>query len=83
MYTPSSVFNAPGTIYRLRGKGLPRLGESGHGDLHVRVQVWTPTRLTPEQDKVFRDLQSVEGEPPSAEGTGRGFWNKIKEAFGA
>jgi molecular chaperone DnaJ len=72
-----------GTIYRLRGKGLPRLGESGRGDLHVRVQVWTPTRLTPEQEKVFRELQEVEGEPPSAEGTGRGFWNKIKEAFGA
>src|ERR1051325_9979132 len=26
-----------GTMYRLRDKGLPRLGESGHGDLHVRT----------------------------------------------
>jgi molecular chaperone DnaJ len=72
-----------GTIYRLRGKGLPRLGESGHGDLHVRVQVWTPTHLTPEQEHLLQELKQVEGEPPGAEGTGRGFWNKIREAFGA
>ncbi|HTH65974.1 MAG TPA: molecular chaperone DnaJ [Gemmatimonadales bacterium] len=72
-----------GTMYRLRGKGLPRLGESGHGDLHVRVHVWTPTRLTPEQEEKFQELQKIEGEPPSAETVGRGFWNKIREAFGA
>lgn len=72
-----------GTMYRLRGKGLPRLGESGHGDLHVRIQVWTPTRLTPEQEEKLRELQKVEGAPPTAESVGRGFWNKIREAFGA
>jgi molecular chaperone DnaJ len=71
-----------GTIYRLRGKGLPRLGEGGRGDLHVRVQVWTPTRLTPEQAQVFQELEKIEGEPP-ADSLGRGFWNKIREAFGA
>jgi molecular chaperone DnaJ len=71
-----------GTIYRLRGKGLPRLGESGRGDLHVRVQVWTPTRLSDAQEQLFQQLQQVEGEPP-ADSLGRGFWNKIREAFGA
>jgi len=70
-------------MYRLRSKGLPRLGESGHGDLHVRIQVWTPTRLTPEQEEKFRELQQIEGAPPAAETVGRGFWNKIREAFGA
>ncbi len=72
-----------GTIYRLRAKGLPRLGEGGRGDLHVRIQVWTPTRLTPEQERAFQELGKVEGEPPSAESLGRGFWNKLREAFGA
>jgi molecular chaperone DnaJ len=72
-----------GTMYRLRGKGLPRLGESGHGDLHVRIQVWTPTRLTPEQEEKFRELQKIEGAPPATDTVGRGFWNKIREAFGA
>ncbi len=50
-----------GTLYRLRGKGLPRLGESGHGDLHVRVLVWTPTKLTPAQVKLFEQLAKGEG----------------------
>jgi molecular chaperone DnaJ len=71
-----------GTVYRLRGKGLPRLGDAGRGDLHVRVQVWTPTALTPEQERVIRELQKIEPAPPSAEGVGRGFWNKIREALG-
>jgi molecular chaperone DnaJ len=71
-----------GTIYRLRGKGLPRLGESSRGDLHVRVQVWTPTRLSDAQEQLFEQLKQVEGEPP-ADSLGRGFWNKIREAFGA
>jgi molecular chaperone DnaJ len=71
-----------GTVYRVKGKGLPRLGEAGKGDLHVRVQVWTPTALTPDQERLLRELQKVETAPPAADGVGRGFWNKLREAFG-
>ena len=71
-----------GTVYRLRGKGLPRLGESGRGDLHVRIHVWTPTRLNDEQERLLNALKQVEGEPP-ADSLDRGFWNKVREAFGA
>lgn len=71
-----------GQIYRMRGKGLPRLGEAARGDLHVRIQVWTPTTLTPEQERLLHELQKVEPAPPSAEGVGRGFWNKLREALG-
>ena len=64
-YGPASVKvqrgTQTGTVYRLRGKGLPRLGESGRGDLHVRVLVWTPTKLTAEQAKLFEQLAKVEG----------------------
>lgn len=69
-----------GSVFKLRGKGLPRLGQSGNGDLHVRVHIWTPERLTPEQEEVFRQLAAVEGEPPRR---GSGFWARIKEALGA
>ena len=72
-----------GTIYRLRGQGLPRLGERTRGDLHVRVQVWTPADLTPEQERLLTELRKVEGAPPAEGAVGRGFWNKIREAFGA
>jgi molecular chaperone DnaJ len=71
-----------GTVYRLRGKGLPRLSEGGHGDLHVRTHVWTPTKLTAEQRRLLDELAKVEGAPPSGEGSGRRFWEELKRAFG-
>jgi len=72
-----------GTVYRVRGKGLPRIGESGRGDLHVRVRVWTPTKLTPEQRALLEQLSAVEGKPPVEEGSGRKFWEQLRQAFGA
>ena len=69
-----------GTVLRLKGKGLPRLGQNGTGDLHVRVHVWTPEGLTEEQSRLFRELAAHEGEPPSRSS---GLWSRIKEVLGA
>ncbi|MGH7547555.1 MAG: molecular chaperone DnaJ [Gemmatimonadales bacterium] len=71
-----------GTIYRLRGKGLPRLGEGKRGDLHVRVQVWTPTKLTPEQRALLEQLAKIETAPPAEERVGKKFWEQLRQAFG-
>jgi molecular chaperone DnaJ len=70
----------PETVLRLRGRGLPILGQNGKGDLLVRVHVWTPERLTDEQERLFRELAKLEGEPPKRS---PGFWSKLKEALGA
>lgn len=69
-----------GTILKLKGKGLPHLGQTGKGDLLIRTHVWTPEGLTDEQARLFRELAKVEGEPPKRAG---GFWSKLKEALGA
>jgi molecular chaperone DnaJ len=69
-----------GMAYRLRSKGLPRLGEGGHGDLHVRVHVWTPNKLSPEQRKLLEKLREIEDAPPEKE-TGK-FWETIRRALG-
>ena len=69
-----------GTVFRLKGKGIPHLGQAGAGDLHVRCHVWTPERLSSEQERLFRELAALEGEPPQRSG---GFWAKLKEALGA
>jgi molecular chaperone DnaJ len=71
-----------GTLLTIQGKGLPRLGNNGRGDLHVRVQVWTPERLTPEQAELFRRLRELENEMPEGESLGRRFWNRMREALG-
>ena len=69
-----------GTVLRLRGKGLPRLGQGGTGDLLIRTNVWTPEQLTEEQAQLFQQLARVEGDPPKRHG---GWWSKLKEALGA
>jgi molecular chaperone DnaJ len=68
------------TMLRLRGRGLPVLGQNAKGDLLVRVHVWTPERLSAEQERLFRELAATEGEPPKRS---PGFWSKLKEALGA
>jgi molecular chaperone DnaJ len=44
-----------GTALRLKGKGLPRLGRAGNGDIHVRVHLWTPEHLSDEQKRLFQE----------------------------
>jgi molecular chaperone DnaJ len=70
----------PETVIRLRGRGLPVLGGNNKGDLIVRVHVWTPERLTAEQEQLFQEMAKLEGEPPKRS---PGFWSKLKEALGA
>ncbi|MGI9180290.1 MAG: molecular chaperone DnaJ [Longimicrobiaceae bacterium] len=71
-----------GDVLTLRGKGRPHLGGGGRGDQHVRVQVWTPSELSSEQEALLRRLQELEGMPHRANGKPRqGFWDKVKEAF--
>jgi molecular chaperone DnaJ len=70
----------PETVVRLRQRGLPVLGQSSKGDLVVRVHVWTPERLSEEQERLFHELAKLEGEPPKRS---PGFWSKLKEALGA
>ena len=69
-----------GVAYRLRAKGLPRLAEGGHGDLHVRIHVWTPTKLTGKQRELLEKLSEVEDAPPEKE-SGK-FWDTIRRALG-
>ena len=70
-----------GQVFHVRGRGLPRVNASGTGDLHVRVQLWTPETLTPDQETLIKQLAVLETAPP--ETRSKGFWSKMKEALGA
>ena len=74
---------APGThsgkIFRLRGKGITHLDGPGTGDQLVRVQAWTPTKLTEAEKKLFRELAKSEAlKPPKND---KSFFRKVKEAM--
>jgi molecular chaperone DnaJ len=70
-----------GQVFHLRGRGLPRVNTTGTGDMHVRVQLWTPQSVSPEQAELVRRLAGVEGEIPATRP--KGFWSRMKEALGA
>ena len=71
-----------GHVFDLRGRGLPRVNAGGTGDLHVRVQLWTPDRVTEEERQILSRLAQLQPGVP-ADGRGKGFWAKMKEALGA
>jgi molecular chaperone DnaJ len=71
-----------GHVFHLRGRGLPRVNGSGTGDLHVRVQLWTPERVTDEERQLVARLGELQPGVP-ADSRGKGFWAKMKEALGA
>jgi molecular chaperone DnaJ len=68
-----------GTVFRLRGCGMPSLDGRRQGDLYVSVHVVTPTRLSREQRRVFEMLNSavrVENQPLE-----RRTSEKVKDVF--
>ena len=72
-----------GEVLRIRGRGLPELNSRTRGDQLVRVVVWTPERLTAEQEEVLQALRDVE-DPAPEHVTGesrRSLWSRVKEAF--
>ncbi len=71
-----------GQVFHLRGRGLPRVNANGIGDLHVRVQLWTPERFTEEERQILARLGELQPGVP-ADGRSKGFWAKMKEALGA
>jgi molecular chaperone DnaJ len=44
----------PGTLFRIKGKGLPRLGSWGTGDEYVQVKLEVPKDLTGRQKELLR-----------------------------
>jgi molecular chaperone DnaJ len=51
--------------FRVRGKGAPKL-KGGHGDLHVRLHVQVPDKLTKEQKQLFEKLGATLPDPRAA-----------------
>ncbi|MCI4363292.1 MAG: J domain-containing protein [Thermoplasmata archaeon] len=63
----------PGSQFRLRGEGFPRLRGAERGDHIVTIQVGLPTSLTARQKELLREAL---GEPPSPSGGKRGLFGR-------
>ncbi len=74
----------PGTLLRLRGKGIPHLQGGGIGDMYIRVNVYVPTQLSAREKALLKELQKCEHIRPNQQSfqeKARDFFRKIKEVF--
>jgi molecular chaperone DnaJ len=69
-----------GSIFRLKGKGMPALGGRGRGDLFVSVNIVTPTKLNREQKRLLEELSKLE--TTDINEADKGLFNKVKDIFG-
>ena len=69
----------PGTIFRLRGKGVPQVNGRGRGDQYVNVVVDIPKSLNQKEKEALFAYMEVSGEIEESEK--EGFFKKIKKNF--
>ncbi len=72
----------PGSSLRIRGKGVPHLRGSGRGDLHVHLDVKTPTKLTADEERMLREFARLRGEEVAELSRKQGgFLSFMRDAF--
>jgi molecular chaperone DnaJ len=70
----------PGTVLRVKGKGIPRRVVGGRGDQLVEVTIEVPTQLTARQKELIANLAEDLGE--SVQPQQATFMEKLKSLFG-
>lgn len=68
-----------GTVFRLRGKGVPSINGRGRGDQYVKVNVEIPKDLNHEQKELLRKFEESTGDSCYAQR--KGFFKKMKDLF--
>ena len=76
-----------GTMFRLRGQGMPDVSGRGKGDLLVTVKVITPKKISREQRKLLEQLSATlpkeKFEPtPRDDQDDKGLFDRVKDIFG-
>ncbi|MFC3579369.1 molecular chaperone DnaJ [Sphingomonas hylomeconis] len=69
-----------GRELRQRGAGMPVLQGRGRGDLVVRIEVETPTKLSARQKELLEQFRATENGDCNPQTTG--FFHKVKSALG-
>lgn len=49
-----------GTVFRLKGKGIPQLRRNARGDQYVKVNVEVPTHLSGRQKEILREFEELD-----------------------
>lgn len=70
----------PGDVFKLRGKGIPKLGGRGRGDQYVRVTIEVPKNLSQKQKDLLEEFDRSADDRNYQKR--KSFFSKIKDAFG-
>ena len=70
-----------GKVLRLKGQGLPDVNGYGKGDLFVHVNLWTPEKITKEQEQFFDKMRDDKHFSPDPEKQNKSFFDRVKEMF--
>ncbi|HSN57876.1 MAG TPA: molecular chaperone DnaJ [Clostridiaceae bacterium] len=71
----------PGTVFRLKGKGVPKVNGHGRGDQYVNVVVDIPKTLSVKQKEAMLVYMEASGEISEEDGSKKSFMGKIKDTF--
>ncbi len=71
----------PGTVFRLKGKGVPRVNGHGRGDEYVNIIVDIPKALNTKQKEALFMYMEASGEISDEDGSKKSFMDKIKDSF--
>ena len=69
----------PGDVFKLKGKGIEKLGGRGRGDQFVKVTIEVPKNLSKEQKEILQSFESTANEKNYAKR--KSFFDKIKDKF--
>jgi molecular chaperone DnaJ len=72
----------PGTVLRIKGKGIPHRGGLGRGDQRVEVTIEVPTKLTLRQRQLLEELAKDLGENAQPQQQPRTFRDRLRDLFG-
>ncbi|HEU5382495.1 MAG TPA: molecular chaperone DnaJ [Ktedonobacteraceae bacterium] len=72
-----------GRSFRLKNMGVPVVHSTARGDQHVTVKVVTPTNLSPEEKRLFEELERLEKErnEQNDKNIFRNLFEKTKDVF--
>tara|TARA_A100001011_G_scaffold242245_1_gene250259 strand:+ start:741 stop:1850 length:1110 start_codon:yes stop_codon:yes gene_type:complete len=78
IHIPSGVQG--GKVLRLKSKGIPDIESHKKGDLLVHINIWTPEKITKEQEDFFKKHQDSNEFLPKPKNE-KSFFQKVKEMF--
>ncbi|MCL4128135.1 UNVERIFIED_CONTAM: hypothetical protein GTU68_049458 [Idotea baltica] len=72
-----------GKIFRLPGKGVPSIQTRQKGDQLIHVNIWTPKKLNKDEKELLERMKEMSNFNPAPSKSDKGFFEKMKDYFGA